>query len=88
MPLPDFTPVPIAELRELYAKYRGNQEVLRVILELQHARNVLHRVDGYRAVVQKVWHQEVGGQLVALENMRVLLLDERWREGIVGDVER
>jgi hypothetical protein len=84
MPLPVFTPVPIGELRELWVKYRDNEDVRRVILELQHTRYILDRVEGYRVTIQKVWHEEVGGQLVALENLRVLLIEQRWREGRLG----
>jgi hypothetical protein len=81
MPLPNFDPVPIGELREFWAKYRGNEDVRRIILELQHTRYMLDRIEGYRVSIQRVWSEDVGGQLVALENLRVLLIEQRWREG-------
>jgi hypothetical protein len=84
MTLPPFVPVPIGELRELWLKYRGNEDVRRLILEVQRGRNVLLTVEDHRAIVQKVWAAKVGGTLVALETLRVLLLEERWRAGDIG----
>jgi hypothetical protein len=84
MPLPDFDPVPIGELREFWTKYHQNKDVRRLILELQHTRYMLDRIEGYRVAIQRVWSEDVGGQLVALESLRVLLLEQRWREGRIN----
>jgi sulfur relay (sulfurtransferase) DsrC/TusE family protein len=88
MTLPDFNPIPIGELREFWTRYRRHPELRRLILEVQHGRDVLRQVEAYRLTIQKVWSEDVGGQLVALENLRVLLLEERWREGVIVDSTR
>jgi hypothetical protein len=78
--LPDFSPIPKNELRELYRKYQDNEDVVRIILELQRARNQFAAIEDLRESIQKVWHEEVGGDLVALYHLRRLLQDEKWRE--------
>jgi hypothetical protein len=85
MSLPQFAPVPTSEVREIYRKYRDQDDVCRVIFELQRLRAVLDTIDDYRASFQKVWDEEIGGQQVALGRLRTLLQEERWRAGEIRD---
>jgi hypothetical protein len=41
MPLPDFNPPTLAELRALWKAHRGDDEIARLILEVQHQRLLL-----------------------------------------------
>ncbi len=81
MPLPDFSPPTIYDLRRFWVKYRRNEDVRRLILEVEHQRRVMRTVDSYRATIDKCWKAEVGGKLVALDSLKALILDESTRSG-------
>jgi hypothetical protein len=46
-PLPEFAPLSLKELRSLWKKYRGNEDVERLVLEVQFSRGVINEIDGY-----------------------------------------
>ncbi|BCG05527.1 hypothetical protein PPGU19_100950 (plasmid) [Paraburkholderia sp. PGU19] len=45
-------------------------------------RHVFVEIEAYRVVVERCWREDVGGQLVALEKLRVIMETERSRLGI------
>jgi hypothetical protein len=79
--LPDFASPSTENLRELY---RGSDDDLtrRTVLEVIRLRVLVAEADYYREVIHKCWNAEGLGRLVALENFRVLMLDERSRMGL------
>ncbi|AXF06185.1 hypothetical protein CUJ88_48965 (plasmid) [Paraburkholderia hospita] len=66
-------------LRELWRAYRGNADVRRLILEVQHGREVLRLIEELRIALDRVVKEDLGGQIAELEQLRVILLRERWR---------
>ena len=79
--LPDFPPIPKTELREFYRRYQDNEDVRRLILELQRARNRFIEIENIRQAIERAWRAEVGGQLAGLYELRLLLKDEISRGG-------
>ncbi|GJH26971.1 hypothetical protein [Caballeronia novacaledonica] len=77
--LPRFEPVGVNEGRTLWVKYRGNPEVQRMLLEIAQARDAIREIADYFALVQKAWEEEDLGQLVALEKIRLLLMEQNLR---------
>jgi hypothetical protein len=78
--LPRFEPVGVEEGRALWKKYRNNADIQRLLLEIAHGRQVFADLDGYFSVVQKVWQEQGLGQLVAMEKMRLLLVEQSLRQ--------
>lgn len=68
-------------LRALWHKYPDDAEVHNAILELVRMRQLLEDVEGYRSVIESCWRQDVGGKLVALDNLGALVSGERSRLG-------
>ena len=81
MSLPDFEFPTIYDLRRLWTVYKGNREVRCLILEIERTRRVMREIQRLHAVIDKCWKADVGGNLVALQKMRVILLEESWRDG-------
>ncbi|WP_321794753.1 hypothetical protein [Caballeronia sp. J97] len=77
--LPRFEPVGVDEGRALWLKYRGNSDVQRMLLEIAQAREAVREIADYFSVVQKAWEEENLGQLVALEKIRLLLMEQSLR---------
>jgi hypothetical protein len=50
-----------------------------VRLEVQHGREVLRLIEELRIALDRVVKEDLGGQIVALEQLRVILVRERWR---------
>jgi hypothetical protein len=82
--LPAFEPVGVSESRVLWVKYRGNDDVHRILLELAQARTAIDEIESYFASVQKVWIDQNIGQLVAMEKLRLLLVGQRMRHGALA----
>jgi len=80
-PLPHFNPVDLKEMRGFWKTYRGNKDVERLLLEIQHNRNVIHELENYFQSIHKMWRDEGLGQLVALEKTRLIFVMERSRFG-------
>ncbi|MCM2492708.1 hypothetical protein ACVCIH_05985 [Burkholderia glumae] len=74
--LPEFQQPTRAELRELWKLYPDNHVVRRTILELVRVQGRFHEAERLRASIQRVWNEDVGGQLVALHQLRLLLQEE------------
>jgi hypothetical protein len=68
----DFRLPIVEEMRELWRKYR-DPDVRRLLLEIHHLRRVLVEADKLRESIDRVWNDDVGGQLVALYRLRCRL---------------
>jgi hypothetical protein len=79
----NFRPPIVEEMRELWLKHR-DPAVRRLLLEIHHLRGVLVEVESLRESIDRVWKEEVGGQLVALYQLRCRLHEERVRIGILS----
>ncbi|MDR5763439.1 hypothetical protein [Caballeronia sp. LZ035] len=77
--LPRFEPVGVDEGRVLWKKYRGNVDVERMLLELAQARQTIEEIGRYFDSVRRVWEEENLGQLVAMEKIRLLLMEQHLR---------
>lgn len=96
-----FEKLTIEELRDLYRTYRA-PEIRQVILELvetrqaltrsgedqTHLRVTLLKVEDLRRVIDRAWKEQVGSNLVGLEELRVLLQEARVRMGYLFDPAR
>jgi hypothetical protein len=85
MPLPDFDIPTIYDLRRLWVKHKGDPEVRCLILEIERTRRRMRTIQGYYEIIDKCWKREVGGNLVALENLRVVLIEECWRDATMNE---
>ncbi len=74
MALPNFNPPTLYDLRRFWVKYRSNEDVRRLILEVEHQRRLLRAVEEYRVIIDRCWKADVGGSLVAPEKLKVLIL--------------
>lgn len=83
MPLPPFDFPTIFDLRRLWLERRDDREARNLILEIVRARSQMREIQRLYEVIDKCWKADVGGNLVALENLRVLLLEESWRDGVM-----
>ncbi|VWC39762.1 hypothetical protein BLA23254_06875 [Burkholderia lata] len=82
-PLPEFEPPMHGELVDLYRRER-DQDVRRVILEVVRARRVMAEIEHLVAIVRR----EYGDGLVAMNLLRCLAQNERWRVGDFGDSKK
>ncbi|WP_144444300.1 hypothetical protein [Caballeronia arationis] len=55
-----------------------------MLLELAHGRQVFGELEAYFGSVRKVWEAEKLGQLVALEKIRLMLMQEKTRQGALA----
>jgi hypothetical protein len=84
MPLPSYSTPTLKDLRAFWRKYRGNDDVRRLILEVQHSREVLDEIEYLRSIIAKAWAEQDLGTLVALEKLRVLMQSERSLLGVLS----
>ena len=77
----DFAPPTLEEMRLLWRAY-PDPNVRRLLREIAHLRKVLAEVESLRESIDRIWKDEVGGQLVALYHLRIRLQAERVRIGI------
>jgi len=85
--LPDFTPLSLNELRSLWKKYRGNEDVERLVLEVQFSRGVISEIDGYFKSIHQAWLAENLGELVAIEKVRLLLIHQHVRQNVLAGLQ-
>jgi ATP phosphoribosyltransferase regulatory subunit HisZ len=78
----DFAPPTFEEMRLLWRAY-PDPNVRRLLREIAHLRKVLAEVESLRESIDRVWKDEVGGQLAALYHLRIRLQAERVRIGII-----
>jgi hypothetical protein len=83
MPLPNYSTPTINELRALW-RLHDDHDIRRLILEIQHLREVQEEIEYLRSVTERAWKAENLGTLVALEKLRVLMQSERSRLGILS----
>ena len=57
----------------------------RLLLELAQTRQVIEEIEAYFASIQKVWAEENLGQLVAMEKIRVLLVEQSFTRSKPAD---
>ena len=86
-PLPEFAPLSLRELRSLWKKYRGNEDVERLVLEVQFSRGVINEVDGYFKSIDQAWCAENLGELVAIEKVRLLLIHQHVRQNVLAGLK-
>ncbi|MBA9833377.1 hypothetical protein J4M90_37880 [Burkholderia contaminans] len=79
-PLPEFEPPMHGELVELYRRER-DPDVRRVILEVVRARRVMAEIEHLVTIIRR----EYGDGLVAMNLLRCLAQNERWRAGDFGN---
>ncbi|MGP8437837.1 hypothetical protein ACT2FY_39100 [Paraburkholderia fungorum] len=77
--LPRFEPIGVKESRALWVKYRGNQDIERMLLEIAQARQVFDEIETYFTLVRRAWHDQDLGQLVAMEKIRLMLREQGLR---------
>ena len=86
-PLPEFAPLSLKELRSLWKKYRGNEDVERLVLEVQFSRGVISEIDGYFKSIHQAWRVENLGELVAIEKVRLLLIHQHVRQNVLAGLK-
>lgn len=80
--LPTFLTPLYPEMRVMWRRYEfKDPDVHRLLLEIEHLRRLLYRIEDSRKTIDRAWKDNVGSQLVALERLRVLLQQERERFG-------
>ena len=84
--LPRFAPLSLKEMRAFWKLYRGNQDVERMLLEIQYSRQVIHDIEVYFVSVHTAWREANLGKLVALEKTRVLLQQQHTRQGVLASL--
>ena len=82
--LPAFAPLSLEELRGFWQKYRGNQDIERLVLEVQFGRNVIGDIDVYFKSIHQAWREQNVGELVAIEKVRLLLIQQHLRQGVLA----
>jgi hypothetical protein len=74
--LPDFIPPLAPEMRRMWRAY-PDENVHRLLLEIERQRRIFREIEQYREVVARVWSQENQGTMVALEKLRLLMTAEK-----------
>jgi hypothetical protein len=85
--LPEFAPLSLKELRSLWKKYRGNEDIERLVLEVQFSRGVINEVDDYFKIIHRTWRQENLGELIAIEKLRLLLVKQHLRQTVLAEIK-
>lgn len=79
--LPDFRPVSLVEMRELWIKH-PDPEIRRLILEIAHYRETIKEVDRLYHSIQRSWREIEGGHLISLHLLKTLASQEMERMGL------
>ncbi len=82
--LPAFAPLSLKELRRFWQKYRGNPDIERLGLEVQFSRDMIHDIDVYFVSIHRAWREQNVGELVAIEKVRLLLIQQHLRQGVLA----
>jgi hypothetical protein len=85
--LPEFAPLGLKELRSFWKKYRGNEDIQRLVLEVQFSRGVINEIDAYFKIIHHTWQQENLGELIALEKVRLLLVKQHQRQTVLAEIK-
>jgi len=82
-----FAPLGLEELHSLWKKYRGNEDIERLVLKVQFNRNVINEIGEYFKIVHRTWRQENLGELIAIEKLRLLLVEQHLRQTVLAQVK-
>jgi hypothetical protein len=85
--LPEFAPLSLKELRSFWKKYRGNEDIERLVLEVQFSRSVINEIDSYFKSIHQAWRQENLGELIAIEKLRLLLVKQHLRQTVLAEIK-
>jgi hypothetical protein len=85
--LPEFAPLSLKELRSSWKKYRGNEDIERLVLEVQLGRGVINEIDGYFKSIHQVWRAENLGELAEIERVRLLLIQQSVRRSVLAGLK-
>jgi hypothetical protein len=85
--LPEFAPLSLKELRSFWKKYRGNEDIERLVLEVQFSRGVIDEIDTYFKAIHRTWRQENLGELIAIEKVRLLLVKQHLRQTVLAEIK-
>jgi hypothetical protein len=85
--LPEFAPLSLKELRSFWKKYRGNEDIERLVLEVQFSRGVINEIDTYFKAIHRTWRQENLGELIAIEKVRLLLVKQHLRQTVLAEIK-
>jgi hypothetical protein len=85
--LPEFAPLSLKELRSFWKKYRGNEDIERLVLEVQFSRGVINEIDTYFKTIHRTWRQENLGELIAIEKVRLLLVKQHLRQTVLAEIK-
>jgi hypothetical protein len=85
--LPEFAPLSLKELRSLWKKYLGNEDIERLVLEVQFSRGVINEVDSYFKSIHQAWRQENLGELIAIGKLRLLLVKQHLRQTVLAEIK-
>lgn len=77
--LPRFEPILKDEMRAMWVKHR-DPDIRRLLLEVEHSRQVLADVHNHFEAILKQYRENVGGSSVAIQQMKTLLANE-WNMG-------
>lgn len=77
--LPRFEPILKDEMRALWVRYH-DPDIRRLLLEVEHSRQVLADVHHYAEAIIGQYREKVGGSSVAIHQLRTILTDE-WNMG-------
>lgn len=78
-PLPPFKAVSLDERRLMWNVQPNQEDLRRLLLEVERYRRLVGEIDHLYKVTHKAWRDTVGGDLVALNQLKVLISNERMR---------
>src|SRR5260370_30984508 len=81
-PLPEFAPLSLKELRSFWKKYRGNEDIERLVLEVQFSRGVINEIDAYFKSIHQAWREEKLCKPVSVEKIRLLPFPQHLRPSV------
>jgi hypothetical protein len=85
--LPEFAPLSLKELGSLWKKYRGNEDIERLVLEVQFSRGVINEIDDCFKIIHRTWQQENLGELIAIEKLRLLSVKQNLRLTVRSEIK-
>ncbi|WP_414446873.1 hypothetical protein AB4851_08825 [Burkholderia sp. 22PA0099] len=73
--LPDYLYPTMKEMRAAWRQYPEDHLIRRLILECVRTRRMFKDAEDHRRCIDKVWREDVGGEIVAMYQLRILLND-------------
>jgi hypothetical protein len=84
---PKFALLSQKEPRSFWKKYRGDEDIEQLVLEVQFSRSIINEIDAYFETIHRMWRQENLGELVAIENVRLLLVKQHLRQTVLAEIK-